>query len=100
MHSQTEPKKYVFIFPVYNEEVIVKKAISDFAGFVKTNSALYTNSLIVIADNKSTDKTAQIAKQLATETPNLIKYTYIAEKGRGNAIKHTVAKFSSHHYFY
>lgn len=72
------------VLPVFNEEV-------DLAPSVRRLSAYLTEEFpypfrITIADNASTDATAQIAASLAAELPH-VTVLRLAQKGRGRALK-------------
>jgi len=76
--------KMLIAIPVYNEELILEKNIIKLFDFAKKN--LVVDWQIVIADNGSTDKTAEIAKRLATRFSKAT-YLFINQKGKGIAIK-------------
>ncbi|MCU1508832.1 MAG: glycosyl transferase [Glaciihabitans sp.] len=70
--------------PVYNEEASLERSVRQLHGYL--TESIDTTWRITIADNASTDATAQIADRLATELPGVIA-VHLAEKGRGRALK-------------
>jgi glycosyltransferase involved in cell wall biosynthesis len=78
-----QDKKVSVVFPAYNEVNYIKPAVD------KTIQTLeeFTNSYeIIIAEDGSTDGTAEISKKLAQENPN-IKHLHRDERlGRGKAL--------------
>lgn len=80
------------VVPVYNEEVDLPVNIPKLKDFLKNKMVDY-DWKIVIADNASTDKTAQIGKRLARNSK--VEYMHLSEKGRGRALKHVWQKSKS-----
>jgi glycosyltransferase involved in cell wall biosynthesis len=76
--------KIIIALPAYNEEMILEKTVTKLVDFCQKNLAL--DWQIIIADNNSTDQTAVVAKSLA-EKFNLVSYLFVAQKGKGMAIK-------------
>lgn len=74
-----------FILPVLNEEKIISASVSSIHNFLETHFQDYTWQ-ITIADNGSTDKTADISETLSTKFDR-VNYVRIAQKGRGRALK-------------
>ena len=72
-------KDVAFLLPAYNEEESIGKLIES----IKT---LYPNSNVIVIDNNSTDKTAEIASKLGAEV--------ISEKKQGKA--HAMIKGFKH----
>jgi len=70
--------------PVYNEERTLASSIQKISAFLKSNCS-YPHE-IVIAENGSSDKTFDVARQLEQKLPN-IRALHVNEKGRGRAIK-------------
>lgn len=70
--------------PAYNEGKILKENILRLYDFSKSN--LSDEFFIVIADNNSTDQTAEIAKDLEKNNRQ-IRYLYVGQKGKGSAIR-------------
>lgn len=78
-------EKIVIALPVHNEEIIIKKNAKKVADFCRSNLSRYQTD-IIIADNSSTDKTAELIAELRQDYPE-ISYLFILEKGKGLAIK-------------
>lgn len=76
-------KKILIVLPVYNEEKIIKKSITKILNEIKKIKNYEFK--ILICDNGSNDKTAEISKKISENL--IIDYTFIKYKGRGNAIK-------------
>lgn len=76
--------KILVALPVYNEEAILESNTLRLYNFLKKN---FTDDWqIVIADNNSTDRTAEIGKKLEKNFKG-IKYLYVPQKGKGRAIR-------------
>jgi len=71
------------IIPVYNEEGLLETAINDLV--VKLNETGW-NKEIIITENGSTDRTVQIAKELAARYP-FIKVLHSPEPNYGRALR-------------
>lgn len=80
------------VLPVYNEENLLNKSVIVLADFLKRNIKDKCN--IIIADNGSTDKTLEVAKELSKRIKN-VKYIYLNEKGRGRALRAAWSKSDS-----
>ena len=74
-----------FILPVLNEEKIISASVYAIHNFLEAHFEDYAWQ-ITIADNGSTDKTADISKILSTKFDR-VNYVRIAQKGRGRALK-------------
>jgi glycosyltransferase involved in cell wall biosynthesis len=72
--------------PVYNEERDLPKCIDRLSGFLAQQK--WFESSIVIADNASTDRTWEIAQDLARNYPR-VRALRIPKKGRGLALRTT-----------
>ncbi|MHC5795068.1 bifunctional glycosyltransferase family 2/GtrA family protein [Lacisediminihabitans sp. FW035] len=70
--------------PVYNEQAALERSIRTLHEYLSTQ--LDVPWRITIADNASTDDTAEIADRLAEELPGVVA-VHLAEKGRGRALK-------------
>lgn len=84
-------KRIEVVIPVYNEEKCLEENIIILSNFL---SGYDYNYKIVIADNASTDRTAQIALSLSKEYER-IDYLFISRKGRGLALRNTFLKSES-----
>jgi putative flippase GtrA/glycosyltransferase involved in cell wall biosynthesis len=70
--------------PVYNEQRSIERSVRTLHDYLST--AVDVPWRITIADNASTDDTAQIADRLAAELPGVVA-VHLAEKGRGRALR-------------
>jgi glycosyltransferase AglD len=75
--------KILIVLPVYNEEKVLIKNTAEVLRFCQKNFPDDEYS-IIIADNKSTDKTAEMAQDLVKQLP-AVQYLYLPEKGKGIA---------------
>lgn len=82
--SSRKPKVEITI-PVYNEEEELERHIMLLAKFCEKHLAEY-DWHITIADNASSDSTAEIAVKLAKSNPR-IELLHLDQKGRGRAVK-------------
>ncbi len=82
--------KILIVLPVYNEEKIIAENLRQLVLFCQKN--LTDNWQVVVADNQSTDKTAQVTKEL-TEIYPQITYFYLDKNGKGLAVKTAWQKF-------
>jgi len=85
------------VVPVYNEEVDLSANIPKLFSFLKEKMNAYDWE-IVIADNASIDKTAEIGQKLAQD--ERIKYLRLEKKGRGRAIKRAWSETKSSYLAY
>jgi glycosyltransferase involved in cell wall biosynthesis len=85
------------ILPVYNEELVLEKNITILKEFLANNLFSY-NWQIIIADNNSQDQTAQIGQELAKQ--GRIKYFFIPQKGRGEALRRAFMENLGDYYVY
>jgi len=106
-------KKILIVLPTYNEEGVVKENTLKVFDFCQKNLIDY-DWQILIADNGSTDRTPQIAKQLAEslseersstnyeseQITNKILFFHIPEKGRGRALKKAWSEYQADIYTY
>ena len=72
------------VVPVFNEESVLEKSITELADYLKLE--MPASWQITIADNASTDNTAIIATRLAEVMPN-VEYRRLDVKGRGHALR-------------
>jgi glycosyltransferase involved in cell wall biosynthesis len=70
--------------PVYNEEADLPKCIDRLTKFLAEEKSF--ESSVVIADNASTDRTWELAQDLARTYPN-VTAVHIPRKGRGLALR-------------
>ncbi len=74
-----------FIFPVYNEELILKENTLKLLSFLKKQNYPFDWKIVLLV-NGSNDQSEKISSELSREKEK-ISYTTIKEKGKGNAIK-------------
>jgi len=78
------------VIPVYNEEGILREAVTELiAGLVTVREALRAPELefeIIIAENGSSDRTAELAEHLATEMPQVRTFS-LGEPNYGKALR-------------
>ncbi len=70
--------------PVYNEERSLEASVRRLRGFL--DSHFPYPARIVVADNASEDRSAEIGARLAVEVPG-VEYLRLAQKGRGRALR-------------
>lgn len=92
-------KKIIIAIPAYNEEKIIGQNAEKLYDFCAENLSDY-DWKIVIADNGSTDKTAEISKKLEAEFGGKIIYKLISAKGKGLAIKESWQSFDADVYIF
>jgi glycosyltransferase involved in cell wall biosynthesis len=78
------------VIPVYNEEGILREAVSELlAGLDDVRHALHAPELrfeIVLAENGSRDRTAELARHLADERPDVRTFS-LGEPNYGKALR-------------
>lgn len=74
------------VVPVYNEETDVARNIPLLRDFLASDVFPY-DWKIIIGDNGSTDRTAEVSQGLALDYPSDIAYYRATAKGKGRAIK-------------
>ena len=72
------------VLPVYNEEKAVRKGVETLISFLNNHDRYEWK--VVIADNNSNDRTAEIGRELESENP-IVDYLHIPRKGRGIALR-------------
>jgi len=82
--------KIILVIPAYNEEDILLKNIND---TIKVINTLNYDIKIVISDNNSKDRTAEIGKELANKYDN-IDYVFVAQAGKGSAVINAWKQYS------
>lgn len=96
--NENKPKTLIAI-PAYNEETIINQTATLLRDFCE-NNLQNCDWKIVIADNNSTDRTANIAKDLEKNSSGKIIYKSISRKGKGLAIKDSWQSFDSDFYVF
>ena len=71
----------LIVIPVYNEESLIYGSINKLRDFCEKNLQNY-DWKIIIDDNNSTDRTAEIAKNLENESNGKIIYKFIPQKAK------------------
>jgi glycosyltransferase involved in cell wall biosynthesis len=79
-----QKRTVLVVLPVYNEEKSLRKGVETLMSFLSDYD--WYEWKIVIADNNSNDRTAEIGLQLETENP-IVQYLHIPQKGRGIALR-------------
>lgn len=79
------------MIPVYNEEGILREAVTELIeGFDLVRTALHWPELtfeVIIAENGSRDRTAELAKHLAEEQPDVVRTFSTGEPNYGKALR-------------
>lgn len=78
------PPRVTLVIPVYNEEAELTASVRTVREFLTREARFHCD--IIIADNASTDRTLEIAQQLAREVPR-VQALHLDGKGRGRAVK-------------
>lgn len=73
------------VIPVYNEEAGLARAVRTLTGFLAGGTFPWRYA-VTIADNASTDRTWQVAEQLAESVPG-VRAVRLEQKGRGRALR-------------
>ncbi len=73
------------VIPVYNEENDLAPSVTKLRQFLLDNVPY--DWRIVVADNASTDRTLDIARELAERYPGQVAYVHLDQKGRGRALR-------------
>jgi len=95
----SKQSKIIIAIPVYNEEVMLDQTMKTLRDFCGENLQNY-DWRIVIADNNSTDSTAEMAKNLEKKTDGKIIYKFISQKGKGLAIRESWKSFDADIYVF
>ncbi len=82
--KKDKPQQVDIVIPVYNEEKILAKSIATLVEFLSKRA--FFSWKIIIADNASTDKTLEIARDLSTQDDHL-EVLHIDKLGRGLALR-------------
>lgn len=73
------------VIPVYNEETDLEPSVMTLRQFLLDH--VNYDWRIVVADNASSDRTLEIAKELAARHPGQVTYVHLDQKGRGRALR-------------
>lgn len=90
--------RILIVLPIYNEELVLEKNTRKVLDFCRENLG-GDEFKIVLADNKSDDRTGEIGKWLAEEE-NEVDYFFIPQKGKGIAIRNVWQKYDSDSYVF
>ncbi len=74
------------VLPVFNEQQVLERSLRSLHAYLDDN--LRHDWQIIVADNGSRDRTADIARSLASELTN-VRADHIPEAGRGRALTNT-----------
>jgi len=96
---EQKKQKISIVIPVYNEEAIIGRTIAALRDFCEKNLQNY-DWKIIIADNNSADRTAEMAKKLEKESAGKIIYKFIPRKGKGLAIRESWKSFGADFYIF
>jgi glycosyltransferase involved in cell wall biosynthesis len=72
------------VIPVYNEEVALPKSVATLCDYLGTYFPY--NWRVIIANNASTDRTLEVAEELAAANPR-VSVLHLDKKGRGRALR-------------
>jgi glycosyltransferase involved in cell wall biosynthesis len=72
------------VIPVYNEEVALPKGVATLCDYLSTYFPY--NWQVIIANNASTDRTLEVAQELAAANPH-VSVLHLDKKGRGRALR-------------
>lgn len=73
------------VIPVYNEQTQLPASVTTLHDFLVLHCPYQWR--IVIADNASTDRTAQICAELKERYPSVVDFERLEQKGRGRALR-------------
>lgn len=76
--------RVLIAIPAYNEETVITKTVVTLRSFADQSLPEY-ETILVVADNGSTDGTARVATGLAANLSG-VRYLRTEERGKGNAI--------------
>ena len=91
--------KIIISLPVYNEETIISNSAKKLFDYCSLNLA-GCDWKIIISDNNSADRTADMAKKLEKESDGKIIYKFIPQKGKGLAIRESWKSFDADFYVF
>jgi glycosyltransferase involved in cell wall biosynthesis len=87
------------VIPVYNEEGILREAVTELIeSFDVLRAALHAPDLsieVIIAENGSRDRTAELAEHLATEMPEVRTFS-LGEPNYGKALRRGILEARGH----
>ena len=77
-------KTLSLVIPVYNEEKTLRKIVDEVTEKIKTNDITLE---LILVDDCSSDKSFEIAKEIAKEIPYVKVFHHEVNKGKGAALK-------------
>ena len=77
----------LIVIPVLNEERDLPRSVTRLMAFSRERLAPTYGYRILVADNGSTDRTLEIAKEMASQHPTEVAWTHLPMRGRGRALK-------------
>jgi glycosyltransferase involved in cell wall biosynthesis len=83
-NSESNRSSALVVLPVYNEERAVRRGVEKLLSFLGEHDQYEWK--VVIADNNSNDRTAEIGRELESENA-IVQYLHIPRKGRGIALR-------------
>ena len=90
MSAPPPPPDVSIVIPAYNEEGILREAVTDLlAGLAQVRAALAAPELsfeVIIAENGSKDRTVELAEHLAAEMPGVRTFS-LGEPNYGKALR-------------
>ena len=85
------------VIPTYNSEAFVEASLRTLCAFLETNDAPWGSSEIVVVDDGSTDRTAEIVQQ---EFPNLQLLIQPQNQGKGAAVRRGMTAATGRYRFF
>ncbi len=73
------------VIPVYNEEKVLAESVTRLTAFLAQRVPY--DWRVVVADNASIDGTRAVGERLAADGAGRVQYLYLAQKGRGRALR-------------
>ncbi len=83
--NETTQVRVDVVIPVYNEQEDLAPSVTKLRQFLLDN--VDYDWRIVVGDNASTDRTLEIAQELAERYPGQVTYVHLDQKGRGRALR-------------
>ncbi|MCK6463002.1 MAG: glycosyltransferase [Candidatus Pacebacteria bacterium] len=99
MTSEQKNKKLNIVLPAYNEEKVIGDSTERLSGFCRQNMTAY-DWKIIVADNGSTDKTADIVRKMEKDSGNKIVHKLVSAKGKGLAVREGWQSFDADVYVF
>lgn len=87
-------KKLSVIIPAYNEERRIEKTLVDIDAYLEKQAFDYE---IIVVDNNSNDRTAEVVKRLETTSVQKSKYVFEKIKGKGAAVRRGMLESSGNY---